>query len=109
MTSAFPVQPLPRQGGPSAAAVVGIVLVAAVAVVTLLTAGITFVSLAIAFPLAVPIAERFDVVVSASDIAIAQVAAGFWWAFAALAAASFGAALLVIVAAIRALDPTPRS
>jgi hypothetical protein len=106
MTTAFAPQPAPARIGPSPVAVVAVVFVAALAFVTLVTAGITFVALAIAFPIAVPMAEHFHVAVTATDAAIAQHAAGFWWAFVALAFASFGAATLVVAAAVRVLGST---
>jgi hypothetical protein len=109
MTTAFSVQPAPAPSGASPAATLAIVLVAFVASMALVTAGITFASLAVAFPLAVPVAEYFDVAYTAFDAAIAEQIAGFWWAFAALAVASFGAALLVVLATIRALSPADRS
>src|SRR5690349_11866239 len=108
MTTAFHVQPAPARSEPSPVAVVAIVLVAAVAFLTLVTAGITFIALAIAFPMAVPIADYFNVAVKPVDAAIAQQVAGFWWAFAALAVASFGGAAVVIAAAVRAVTPSTR-
>ena len=108
MTTAFPAAPAPARSGVSPVAAVAIVLVAAAAFMTLITAGITFLGFAIAFPIAVPIAEYFDVAFTATDAAVAQTIAGFWWAFVALAVASFGAATLVVVAAIRALTPADR-
>jgi hypothetical protein len=109
MTTAFSVQPAPSRVGPSPATVVGIVLVAAIAFVTLVTVGITFASLAIAFPIAVPLAEQFHVAVKPADAALAQQLAGIWPAFVALAIAFFGFALLVVAAAVRALTPSDRS
>ena len=109
MTTAFNVQPAPARPGASPLAAVGIVLVAGFAIVTLLTAGITFVALAIAFPLAVPVAEYFSLPFTSTDAAIAQLAAGYWWAFVAMAVGSFGAAALVAVASIRAISSTERS
>jgi hypothetical protein len=109
MTTAWAAQPAPARIGPSPVAVVAIVVVAAIAFVTLVTAGITFVSLAIAFPIAVPVAEHFHVVVREADAVLAQQLAGFWWAFVALAIASFGGAALVVAAAVRALGATQRS
>ena len=108
MTTAFPVQPAAARSEPSPTAVVAIVLVAALAFLTLVTAGITFIALAIAFPMAVPVADYFHVAVRPIDAAISQQLAGFWWAFVALAVASFGAATLVVAAAIRALSPSRR-
>ena len=108
MTTAFSVQP-PARSNVSTAAALAIVLVAAVAFMTLITAGITFIGFAIAFPIAVPVAEYFHVAFTQTDAAVAQSIAGFWWAFVALAFASFGAAVLVVAAAIRALSPSDRS
>jgi len=107
MTTAF--NPAPARAGASPLAVVAIVFVAAIAFVTLVTAGITFAALAIAFPMAVPVAEYFGVAVKATDVAIAQLAAGYWWAFVALAVTSFGAAALVAVGSIRAISSTDRA
>jgi hypothetical protein len=109
MTAAFNVQPAPSRPAVSPVGVVAIVFVAAIAFVTLVTAGITFAALAIAFPAAVPIAEYFGVQFTATDAAIAQIAAGYWWAFVALAVASFGAAALVVVASIRAISSPDRA
>ena len=108
MTTAFSVQP-PARSNVSTAAALAIVLVAAVAFMTLITAGITFIGVAIAFPIAVPVAQYFHVAFTQTDAAVAQSIAGFWWAFVALAFASFGAAVLVVAAAIRALSPSDRS
>ena len=96
-------QPAPTRSGPSRVAVVVIVLISAVAFVTLIAAGITF-----AFILGGPIAAQVTEFLgrsSDSDVATGTVhVAGLWWAFAALAAASFLAAALILIVAIRALS-----
>lgn len=107
MTTAF--NPAPARAGASPLVVVAIVFVAAIAFVTLITAGITFAALAIAFPMAVPVAEQFGVAIKATDAAIAQLAAGYWWAFVALSVTSFGAAALVVVGSIRAISSADRA
>jgi hypothetical protein len=104
MTAAFNVQPAPARTAASPLAVIGVIVVAGIAVVTLITAGITFAALAIAFPLAVPVAESFSLPFTSTDGAIAQLAAGYWWAFVALAVGSFGAAAFVADTAIRAIS-----
>jgi hypothetical protein len=109
MTTALNVRPAPARPDVAPLAVVAIVFAAAIAVVTLITAGISFGALAIAFPLAVPVAEYFDVPFSLADGAIAAQVAGFWGAFAALAVASFGLAAVVAVAALRAVSRTTSS
>jgi hypothetical protein len=97
-----------RGSGPSTAAAVTIGIVAAVAVLALLTAGMTFLGLAIAFPIAVPVAQQFHVVVSATDLALAERFAAFWWVFGIFSVVSFVAAGVVAIKAIQHLSPTPR-
>ncbi|HEX5012717.1 MAG TPA: hypothetical protein VFV72_01070 [Candidatus Limnocylindrales bacterium] len=109
MTTAFNVHPAPARAGASPLAVVAIVFVAAIAFVTLVTAGITFAALTVAFPAAVPIAQYYDVPFTAADAAIAEAVAGYWWAFAALAVTSFGGAALVAVGSIRAISSSARA
>ena len=107
MTSSFsPSQPVRRGPAPANALIVG--LVAGIAVVMLFVVGVTFVGLAIAFPIAVPIAEAYRLPVSAADAALAQQFAGFWWAFAALAVATFAAAGVIVVKLINFLSTAPR-
>jgi len=107
MTASF-AQIQPARSEPTPAAVVTATVVAGVAVLTLITAGITFLALAVAFPTAIPIAQAYNVPVSATDMAIAARFAELWWAFAALAFASFASATLVVVKLISFLSPAPR-
>ena len=103
--SAFPASSRPARQGPSAAAAAVIGVVTTISVFTLIMAGITFLGLAIAFPIAVPVAEAYHLPVAAADVAIAERFAGFWWAFVALAVAAFGAAALVTVKVADILSP----
>jgi hypothetical protein len=104
MTSSFSqTQPARRGPSPTVAVVVGVIAV--IAVFTLVMAGITFFGLAIAFPIAVPIAEAYDLPIRAADAALAEQFAGYWWVFAALALASFVGAAVTAVKAIQALSP----
>jgi uncharacterized oligopeptide transporter (OPT) family protein len=100
------VQP---HSGPDSAASFAIAVVASIAVVGLLVASATFLGLAIAFPIAVPVAERFHVYVSPADVALAQQFAGVWWVFALASVASVAAAVLVAVKAVERLSPGSRS
>ena len=93
-------------GGTAAAVVIG--LVATIAVLGLFVAGVTFLGLAIAFPIAGSVAADYHVVVSASDLALAERLAGFWWLFGALSVAFVGAAVVVAVKAIERLAPASR-
>jgi hypothetical protein len=107
MATSFAPQPAERHGpDPATGIVVG--LIAGIAVLTLIVAGITFAALAVAFPIAVPIAQAWHLPIAAADEILAERFAAFWWAFAALAAASFGAALVIVVKLIGFLSPAPR-
>ena len=107
MTASF-AQLRPARSGPTPAAAVSVAIVAGVAVLTLIVVGITFFALAVAFPIAVPIAEAYNLPVSATDIALAERFAELWWAFAALALVSFASAIVVMVKVISFLSPAPR-
>jgi hypothetical protein len=107
MTASNFQQDQPRSNGGTAAAIV-IGIVATIAVVGLFMAGVTFLGLAIGFPIAGSVAREYHVVVSASDLALAERLAGFWWVFGALAVACTGAAVLVAVKTIERLSPAPR-
>ena len=94
--------------GPNPAAALVIGLTGAVVVLVLFVLGLTFVGLAIAFPIAVPIAEAYHLPVSAADAALAERFASLWWAFAALAVATFAIAGVIVVKMIDVLSPTAR-
>jgi hypothetical protein len=104
--SNFPQEQPRSTGGTAAAVVIG--LIATIAVVGLFIAGVTFLGLAIGFPIAGSVAREYHVVVSASDLALAERLAGYWWVFGALSVACVGAAVVVAVKAIERLLPAPR-
>lgn len=107
MTASF-TSPTDPPHSPSAAASIVIGVIAAAVVLGLFVAGLTFFALAIAFPIAVPVANQYHVVVSAADAALAERFSEFWWVFAAFGFASLGGAVLVAVKAVQALSPAPR-
>jgi len=94
--------------GPDGAASLAIAVIASIAVIGLLVASATFLGLAIAFPIAIPVAERFDAVIKPSDIALAQQFAGVWWVFALASIASLAAAVVVAIKAVQRLAPGSR-
>ena len=94
--------------GPGAAAAIVIALTAGIAVFVLFVIGVTFIGLAIAFPIAVPVAEAYHLPISAADAALAERFAALWWAFAALAIATFAFAGVIVVKLISFLSPAPR-
>jgi hypothetical protein len=104
MTASF-AQPRSARRGPSPIAAATVALVALVTVLVLIVTGVTFAALAVAFPIAVPLAEAYNLPVSGADIALAERFAALWWAFAALAFASFGAAVVVVVKLIDFVSP----
>ena len=108
MTASF-ARPRPARSGPTPIAAVTLAIIAGLTVLTLIVAGITFFALAVAFPIAVPIAEFYNLPVSAADTALAARFAELWWAFAALAFASFASAIVVMVKVISFLGPVPRN
>ena len=104
MTSSSTFQPGTVRQGPSTGAAVAIALVAGVAVLTLVTVGITFFALAIAFPIVGPVVREFHLVVPASDLVTADRLAGFTWAFAAAGIASMAAGVGILVKSIQVLS-----
>jgi hypothetical protein len=107
MTASFAQPPRVSQG-PSVTVGVIVSLIVGVTAIVLAVAGLTFFGLAIAFPIAVPVAEAHHVYVSPADAALAQRFAGLWWAFLTLGFASFVAAGAVVVKLISFLSPGPR-
>ncbi|MEA2607190.1 MAG: hypothetical protein QOI00_1947 [Chloroflexota bacterium] len=89
--------------GTAAAIVIGVV--ATIAVLGLFVAGVTFLGLAIAFPIAGQVAADYHVTVSAADLALADRLAGFWWLFGLLSVGSVAAAVVVAVKTIERLSP----
>ena len=87
----------PNSTGSSPLAETVTAIAGGVAVVVLLLAGLTFVGLAIAFPIALPIAERYHIAVSAADAALARQFTQFAWVFGGLAVASFTAAAAIVL------------
>jgi hypothetical protein len=104
MTS-FALQPQPFRRGPSAEAAIIVGVAALIAVFALFVAGVTFFGLAIAFPIAVPVAEAYHLPIRVADAALAERLADFWWVFAGASIASFFSAAVVAVKAVRFLSP----
>ena len=99
--------PAPRSARHGTAATFAIAIVAGSTVVGLAMAAITFGGLAIAFPIAVPIAHQFQVAVSANDVLIAERFAAFWWVFAGASIMSLLAAIAVIVTTVKHFESPP--
>ena len=104
MTASFVSAPAaPGRRSPLAAIVIGVAGV--VAFLGLVLAGLVFFALAIAFPIAVPLATSFGVPVTPHDADLANRLAGFTWAFVALSLGSFAASLAVLALTVKAISP----
>ena len=83
-------------------------LIASAAVFGLLISGVVFLAMAVAFEIAVPIAQQYDVSISAGDMAVAARVAELWWIPGGIAIASFLAAAGVALKAIDRVGSDPR-
>ena len=82
-------------------ATVALALIVSAAVFGLLITGAVFLAMAVAFEIAVPIAQQYDVSIAPGDMAVAARVAELWWIPGGIATASFLAAAGV---ALRAID-----
>ena len=101
----WPPQPLPLTQRHDTAAIVAVGLVGGTIVLTLMAIALTFAALAVAFPIAVPLAQQFGAYISPRDLEIAERGAEFWWVFAGFAAATLAAAVAAGVAIVRWMLP----
>ena len=99
--------PASRSARHGTAATLAIAIVAGSTVVGLVMAAVIFGGLAIAFPIAVPIAHQYQVAVSANDVLIAERFAGFWWVFAGASMISLLAAIAVTVTTVKHFETPP--
>jgi hypothetical protein len=109
MTTTHTIAAGPSPVHRGAFASLAIAVVAGSIVFGLVLAAITFGAIAIAFPLAVPIAEAFRVAVSPTDVLIAERLASLWWVFAGVAVASLIAAAAISIKTVIYLGRPPRS
>ena len=93
----------PSRRSPLAAIVLGIAGVAVF--LGLVLAGLVFFALAIAFPIAVPLAASFGAPVTPHDAELANRFAGMTWAFVGLSIGSFAGSLGFLALTIRAIAP----
>ena len=105
MTASSNITPVqPRRSGLSTAAqaVLGTTFALFLALV-----GITFIALAAAFPIVVPMIQDQHLPVSARDFEMAKAFASVWWIFAGVGVATLVAALVTAVKLVQHLDPQP--
>jgi len=108
VTTAFKVEAQPSNSGPSESTKIAAIVVLGLGLAAFLAlAGITFVSLAIAFPIAVSVADQYSVYVSATDLALATQFSAYTPAFFVVGIATLVASLVTIVKLIQRIDRGP--
>jgi hypothetical protein len=100
-------QAVPGKTSPNGASRAALAVLGTAGVVALALAGVTFLGLAVAFPIALPIAERYDIYVSPADAAIARQFAEVWWVFVVASVVTFAAALFAAVKLLGRVSPVP--
>jgi uncharacterized oligopeptide transporter (OPT) family protein len=89
-------------------ATVALALIASAAIFGLLISGVVFLAMAVAFEIAVPIAQQYDVSNSTRDMALAARVAELWWIPGGIAIATFLAAAGIALKAINRVGSDPR-
>lgn len=108
MTTAFNVDAKSGNAGPSESTKIALIVVLGLGLAGVLAlAGITFLTLAIAVPIALSAADAYSVYVSASDLAIATRLGTFAPAFVVAGVASLVGSLVTIVKLIQRIDRSP--
>lgn len=108
MTTAFNVEAKPNNSGPSESTKIAAIVVLGLGLAAFLAlAGITFVSLAVAFPIALAAVDQYNLYVPAADLALATQFSTYAPAFLLAGIASFVAALVTIVKLIQRIDRGP--
>jgi hypothetical protein len=108
VTTAFNVDAKSGNAGPSESTKIALIVVLGLGLAGVLAlAGITFLTLAIAVPIALSAADAYSVYVSASDLAIATQLGTFAPAFVVAGVASLVGSLVTIVKLIQRIDRSP--
>ena len=108
MTTAFNVEAPQSKSGPSEGTKIAAIVILGLGLAGFLVlAGITFLSLAVAFPIAIAAVNSYGLYVSASDLALATQFSAYAPAFFAVGVASLVAALVTIVKLIQRIDRRP--
>lgn len=108
MTTAFNVEAPRSNSGPSESTKIAAIVVLGLGLAGFLVlAGVTLVSLAVAFPIAIAVVDEYSLYVSASDLALAAQFSTYAPAFFVAGVAAFVAALVTIVKLIQRIDRGP--
>jgi hypothetical protein len=108
VTTAFNVEAPRSNSGPSESAKIAAIVVLGLGLAGLLVlAGVTLMSLAIAFPIAIAVVDQYGLYASASDLALATQFSAYAPAFFVAGVAAFVASLVTIVKLIQRIDRRP--
>jgi hypothetical protein len=108
VTSAFNVDAQPGNGAPSESAKLVAIVVLGLGLAGILAlTGITLLSLAFALPIALTVADTYNLYVPASDVALATQLATMAPAFAVAGLAAAVASLVTVVKIIQRIDRSP--
>ena len=108
VTTAFNVEAPRSNSGPSEGTKIAAIVVLGLGLAGFLVlTGITLVSLAVAFPMAIAVADEYGLYVSASDLALATQFSAYAPAFFVAVVAAFVASLVTIVTLIQRIDRRP--
>ena len=108
VTTAFNIEAPQAKNGPSESTKIAAIVVLGLGLAGFLVlAGITFASLAVAFPIAIAVVDQYGLYVSASDLALATQFSAYAPAFFFAGVASLVAALVTIVKLIQRIDRGP--
>jgi hypothetical protein len=97
----------PARAGRSALSTASQAVIGTAFALFLALVGITFVALAAAFPIVVPMIQDQHLPVSARDFELAKAFASVWWIFAGIGVATLVAALVTAVKLVEHLDAAP--
>jgi hypothetical protein len=108
VTTAFNVDAPQSNSGPSEGTKIAAIVVLGLGLAGFLVlTGITLMSLAVAFPIAIAVVDEYSLYVSASDLALATQFSAYAPAFFVAGVAAFVAALVTIVKLIQRIDRSP--
>ena len=93
--------------GPSPSSTAAKALIGSLVAGFLALAGITFMALAVAFPIVVPLIQDQHLPVKPGDLELAKTFASFSWAFVVAGIATLVGAVVIAVKLVQNIDPAP--
>lgn len=93
--------------GPSPSSTAAKALIGSLVAGFLALAGITFIALAVAFPIVVPLIQDQHLPVKPGDLELAKTFASFSWAFVVAGIVALVGAIVTAVKLVQSIDPAP--